>query len=580
MIAGNYLIVLGEGEEGARAQLLARAGKKLPQLQYISATDLCVVLADTALPWASFAGQRGLILGRLHGPDEAASLSRGVRESAAADCEAVIRDNWGDFLVLEQGVDARQVEVMRSAMGGLACYYLFRDGMLLLTNAPRILEAFDVDFVIDRQGVLRHLLSIVARGAATCLLGLAELERGHCLIWREGLVAIRPCWDPWRHAGRAGQMRDLAEAPALLRARIIEATRKSAQGYGHILLGLSGGLDSSVLAASLAQADVHFSCVTLVTPDGPGDERAYARLVARHLGKDLHEVEERASDIDIGHCAAAHLPRPVARCFAQSDDAIQMALAAKLGADAFMSGGGGDNIFCYVHSVRPLVDRILVEGPGRGAWRTARDLALLTDSPLARIIGRALGRCFARSHDYLWTLDTLYLSAQAHAIAREDLGHRWMAAAPGELPGKAQHVAWILGVLNHVEGFEREQVLPTLWPLLAQPLVETCLSIPSWAWLEGGQNRVLARKAFADLLPEPVLARRSKGSPDSFVIGVFEEKRREIERHLCEGWLADQGLIDVDAIARRCRQGPVHKDASCWSLWRLVDAESWARSWQ
>ncbi|ATI80840.1 hypothetical protein A6768_13195 [Sphingobium yanoikuyae] len=579
MTVGRYLVVLGRSEGNARDRLLIGARHALPRLNIVMDGAYCTVLADALLPRARFGEGRGCILGRLHGPDEAAFLTTGGRPSSAADWQAVTRDNWGDYLLIEESRGAPVVDIVRSAMGGLSCYHVSHAGLFLLSDAPRLLERLGINLAIDADAVLRQMLSNVSRGPATCLAGLGELERGYRLSWREGVVETEPYWNPWSYAGRAGQMKDLADAPVLVRKRVIEATRRTAKGYGHILLGLSGGLDSSILAASLAHTGAAFSCFTLVTHDGPGDERYHARLVARHLGKHLHEIEERPGDIDIARSAAAHLPRPVARCFAQSDDAIQMALASRLGVDALMSGGGGDNIFYYVHSVRPLVDRLLVEGLGKGAWRTARDLALLTDSPLGAIIGRALGRCLSRSHDYLWTLDTRYLRAEACTIRREALGHGWMKAPAGELPGKAQHIAWILGVLNHVEGFAREQVYPTLWPLLAQPLVETCLSVPSWAWLEGGHNRALARRAFAGLLPEPILARRSKGSPDSFAIGLFEQRKAQIERHLCDGWLAAQGLVDVDAIARGCRQGPVHKDGTVWSLLRLVDAESWARSW-
>eukprot|EP00456_Euglypha_rotunda_P074755 TRINITY_DN6868_c0_g1_i1.p2 TRINITY_DN6868_c0_g1~~TRINITY_DN6868_c0_g1_i1.p2 ORF type:complete len:108 (-),score=25.69 TRINITY_DN6868_c0_g1_i1:10-333(-) len=84
------------------------------------------------------------------------------------------------------------------------------------------------------------------------------------------------------------------------------------------------------------------------------------------------------------------------------------------------------------------------------------------------------------------------------------INHPWMRAPEGELPGKAQHIAWILGVLNHIEGSERERLQPTIWPLLSQPVVELCLTLPTWAWQADGQNRVIARKAFADLLPSQI----------------------------------------------------------------------------
>lgn len=575
MIPGEYLVLLGTGQKPLRAH----ARVALPQLKPIYSNAHCLILVDGRLPTALMDEAKGAVLGQMHGPDARAFGQTSARWQAFPSWEAITRDNWGDYIVVDAGADG-DVMVGRSAMGQLPCYHTEQDGSVILTNAPRIVRTLGIALEVDEDAVLRHLFNINARAAGTCLTGLFELEPGHCLTYARGKpMGVRSFWDPWRFAGKAGQYRDLPKAPQRLQESIIEATRKATAGRENVLLGLSGGLDSSILAASMAKAGVNFSCFTLVTPDGSGDERRYARAVAQHVGRPLHEIIEQGSDVDIRQSAAAHLPRPVARCFAQSGDKVQMALAQKLGADAFISGGGGDNSFCFVHSARPLADRLLTEGLGRGAWATARDIALLTDSPQWRVMVSAVRRMAARSHDYHWPLGYQYLSGRAQALNTDSLHHPWMATPQGELPGKAQHIAWILGVLNHIEGFGRERTHPTIWPLLSQPVVELCLSIPTWAWQAGGQNRVIARRAFADLLPPAILDRRSKGSPDSFVIGLFEERRREIGRFLCDGWLAAQGMIDVDAIAARCSRDQVDKDMSAWHLLRLVDAESWVRAW-
>lgn len=580
MIPGNFLILLGTAAPETWERLLRRARDHDPRLvqRYMSATSR--LLVDPALPCALMAEEKGAIVGILHGPDNKAFVPGERNDQAFPDWKAVIRDNWGDYVVLAQGEDLTGTCVARSPMGRLPCYHGACEGLVILSNAARLIRALGVPLDIDRQAVQRHLLNINVRLASTCLRELREIEAGHYLWLEDGRPVTRPHWDPWRHAGRDNQLRALDRAPGIVREKIVDATARQTRGRSHILLGLSGGLDSSILAASMAAAKVEFSCFTLVTPDGAGDERRYARLVAGHLGRKLFEIEERCDDIDITHSSAAHLPRPVSRCFAQSGDRIQMRLAEEIGADAYMSGGGGDNIFCYVHSARPLADRLLDTGPGRRAWRTAKDIALLTDSPQWKVMWRGLKRALARNRDYLWPLEQAFLGPEARSVVQADVMHDWMRTPPGELPGKAQHIAWILGVLNHLEGHEREHARPTLWPLLAQPVVEACLAIPSWAWIGGGQNRVIVRRAFAEFLPAEIIDRRSKGSPDSFVIDLFERNKAGIERLLCEGWLAAQGLVDVDAISRSCRQPQVHRDTSCWKLFRLVDAESWARCWQ
>src|SRR3546814_1569831 len=56
-----------------------------------------------------------------------------------------------------------------------------------------------------------------------------------------------------------------------------------------MLLLLSGGVDSSIVAACLAHAGCAFDCLTLVTANPSGDERSYARLAAESVGAALVE---------------------------------------------------------------------------------------------------------------------------------------------------------------------------------------------------------------------------------------------------------------------------------------------------
>ena len=58
--------------------------------------------------------------------------------------------------------------------------------------------------------------------------------------------------------------------------------------------------------------------------------------------------------------------------------------------------------------------------------------------------------------------------------------------------------------------------LPVCNPLVSQPVVEACLSVPSWAWREGGRDRALVRRAFAGTLPAAVSTARVKGTPGRF----------------------------------------------------------------
>lgn len=408
-------------------------------------------------------------------------------------------------------------------------------------------------------------------------MGLTELLPGYRLSSRPEGVSLDQLWSPWTFAARNVQIREKAEAVERLRSTAIACVRSLVSGFDHLLLNISGGLDSSIVAACLATSGTPFTSLTLATNEYAGDERSYARLVADATGSPLVEMFERTDKVDLSHCAGSHLPRPIARAFAQSADWANREVADQVGAQAFIGGAGGDNIFCFLQSAAPVADRLLMEGP-REAWRTAGDIAELAETDIVTVFATGVRRAWLRKPGFRWRLDPSFLSAKAIALADGARDHPWLEAPPRALPGKAGHIASLMNIQNHLEGFPRELARPVIAPLLAQPLVELCLRIPSWMWCEGGRDRAVARHAFADLLPVPIVERRLKGTPDGFIVRLFDENRDVIRDMLLNGMLARQGLLDRDAIARVIgKPGPLI-GLEFFRIMAILDVEMWARS--
>lgn len=132
------------------------------------------------------------------------------------------------------------------------------------------------------------------------------------------------------------------------------------------------------------------------------------------------------------------------------------------------------------------------------------------------------------------------------------------------------------GEIGRVE-YDRALELPMIAPLLSQPLVEFGLGVASWQWSEGGQDRALARRAFADVVPPQVLARRSKGRILSVFLPAFADNRAALREFLLEGWLAGAGILDRDAVAAGLERG-VGDPLSIMRMLEVADLEAWARS--
>lgn len=219
-----------------------------------------------------------------------------------------------------------------------------------------------------------------------------------------------------------------------------------------------------------------------------------------------------------------------------------------------------------------MADRLRREGIGRASITTAADIARLTDSSLPTVLARAMRRAWLRSPTYRWPVDARFLSTEAVARAGPP-AHRWLAAPRHALPGSAAHIGLMIAVEGLLE--TADGAIPEWAPLVAQPLVELCLSIPSWQWYEDGHNRAIARRAFCHRLPAEIAWRRDKGSPDGFVARLFEANRQILRELLLDGRLAGEGLLDRDALQRSfAREGPV-KGHDHNRLLRIADVEAW-----
>ena len=143
---------------------------------------------------------------------------------------------------------------------------------------------------------------------------------------------------------------------------------------------------------------------------------------------------------------------------------------------------------------------------------------------------------------------------------------------------KRDHIALILRSRHNIHGISWRA--PRLSPLMCQPLLETCLRIPTWLWPQGGVNRALARSAFASELPAPLRSRTVKPGPDSFIRAAFERNRTGLHTLLREGLLASSGLLDLEGLDEAFALDARSDGQSVRRILDLAEAENWARSWR
>lgn len=577
---GTRYLALAGGGPGERRALVRHIEARL-ELACILETDTLSVLIGADAPRLLSPMADGLIIGSLFARPPDADQVREMTPALWLELQRthghrLIHDFWGGYVAFLP--DGKDVRVIRDPSGAIPCYHVRHRGMTVIASHVRDLERLGlIAGRLNWAFLAAHLHRPGHHGQETGLVDVEELLPGHALRLGDlvaGTFAVEPIWQPWDHVSANHASPDEQSAGAL--EVLVDQTIGALAGqYRQVVLSLSGGLDSSIIAASLARAGAQTTCLTLATPDAEGDERSFAQAVADRFGLTVEARFYDLADIDVEKPATPHLSRPTARTFAQGSDRIRQTLAEELGAEAIFSGDGGDNVFCLMQSATPVVDRLLAEGPSRGVLATLDDMSRLTRCSMLAVARHALRKYRQRS--YAWPSSARYLSPHALDLSRTIAWHPWLSPPHGMLPGKAAHVALLVRTQNYQEAYLPGQARSIL-PLLAQPIVEFCLSVPTWAWCADGENRSVARAAFSDRLPESIVRRRTKGGPDSFCVRIVETQKPKLPTLLLDGLLAAQGLLDIDALAASLSD-PNLGGADHHRLLALADTESWAQSW-
>lgn len=513
---------------------------------------------------------------------KAASTSHLTTPSSAEfDKEAfasIFARYWGAYVAIDEA--GNEFQAAREPSGALPFYYAISSGVFVAASSARALtDAGAPPPQIDWHGVANCLYRAGLPSEQTALAGIRELLPGDRLRVRDNQITVDHIWSPWNCVAisdRSGE----AEHADILR-NVVDTTIASwVRQFPNVLVGVSGGLDSSIVTACARKASRGVRAVTVSTANAQGDERVYARELCGALEVPLIEEQYDLADIDLSRAAGAHLPRPVGRSIALAYNAAIARALQRSEAGAFFSGNGGDNVFAFSRSASAIADRFLHEGLTSGAWRTARDICDLTGCSIFRAI-RVARQILRRSRRYDWRPDRRLLSPQLLAeLDRSQLEHSWLDAPSDSLPGKAAHIAGLLRIQQHIDGTGPISGAPVIHPLLSQPVIEVCLGIPSWMWCRGGRDRAVARRAFADVLPPLIRHRTSKGGPDGFSAQFLTRFRKKAAERILDGHLVRQGIADRSRLETILTVDQLDFGAERVRILEFLNAEAWIGHWR
>jgi asparagine synthase (glutamine-hydrolysing) len=564
-VRARYALTFGRGAH--RHELLQRA-----RHLGLSETDKpnLLFVSDQRTPY--LCGADALLVGQLFSRQNRRlhELPAALFEPANLTDPGKLDGMWGNFALFFSSAGA--TGVYRDPSAGVPAY--------------RCGDGHDAVFVSDAE--LASELGLLERASPDLAFAVHWLQYPFLRSARTGIQRTReilpgtlhklgdgehwmetPVWRPADFITRRQAILDPIEAASRLR-EVALAIVPAQLDDGSFLLQLSGGLDSSIVAACLASSGRSFECVNFATRSPDGDERDFARAVAEFHRLPLREVEE-AGSVSLDPPTLLTF-RPTTNPLLAPFETVVGGAAGEMGADMLVDGAGGDNLFCYITSAAPVLDA-LRRGGLRQSLETVKDIAARADCTWWDVARAAMGYLRARTG---WKEDQSILRREV-ALRRAD-PHPWLEGLASAPPGKREHVQALVHIQHFLDRGSTGAALSH--PLMAQPLLELCLRIPSWLWMSGGRNRAVARDAFREILPSSVLERRAKGSLLSLFYRSFGRLRGGMLELLMSGRLRAEGIIDAAQVKSVFESEEWRRDDVQLRISEMVALELWLQTWR
>lgn len=582
MIPRRYLLLLSPvvGEAAGAAE----AAASRCDLRIVHQTDRLSFLAEDASACVPLETGEGAFIGTVFpaqtGGPRLSTVPRGMSHAIlASGGKAALTAFWGGYILASDDPHRDTLSVSRDPSGGMPCLMVAEGSLTAMASDPAtLLEAGFLRPAVAYSALLHHLIYPDLSTPETCLQGVRELLPGTRIECARGSSTLLPWWTPWDFTDQPLDL-PFPELSQRLRRTIDTCVSAWASCAKAALVTLSGGLDSSILASALADADISVIALNMVGETSAGDERAYARQACRHLGIALEEAAFDPDLVDLRLSSAPNRPRPVGTAHMQPLEAAIRWSGRSHNADALFNGMAGDSVFCSVGSALPVADAVLAHQTPRRIWQVTRDVASLADVGIAAV-GRQAARMIFHGRRPLCPGGVMpFLSDKARREAAVLERPPWLQPPAGTLPGRAYHVEMIARVQCFVDGFDRWTALPTVAPLLSQPVLELCLKIPTWHWVAGSKNRAVAREAYRSRLPSEVIDRRSKGGPGAMGVTVCLNNLPLVRERLLDGVLAQRGFLNRPALEQALSPETLLRRDGHADILGLVEAEAWIAYW-
>ncbi len=478
-------------------------------------------------------------------------------------------------------------------------YYEGHDFVLFASEVRALLATGLIPRVIDELALWEYLAYQSVPAPRTLIKDVHAMMPGSWLkIGMSGVIGEGRYWDPLERASNEALRATSAESRQKVRELLCESVALHLVSDVPVAAFLSGGIDSSAVAALMREAGQTPQTFSVVFSENGYSEAQYARQVAnlvRSEHREIHLTEQNLID---------QLPEALAALDQPTGDGVNTYIVSsavrQAGVKVVLSGLGGDEFFAGYPSFARLgraARYLQLWGRLPSGWRsfTSRAVeALGGASVIAAKTASILGGDGTIASIYP-PLRQVLSSSQRRSLLTErllsqvnDAQDPYMVALGAALarsPG-----AGVLSQISYAEARtymhdvllrDTDQMsmahgLEARVPLLDHKLVEYVMGLPDHHKRTNGTPKRLLVESLEGLLPAEIVYRPKQGFTLPFDVWMRGAMRTFCEERLSVERINSRRVLRPDQVQHLWRKFLAKSPHVTWSrLWILVVLEEW-----
>ena len=540
-------------------------------------------------------------------------VERGHRFTTKCDTEVLAHgyEEWGPDVVTHLNGQfafvvwdkARQrLMLARDRVGIKPLYYWHHNGAIVFGSELRAVVAHpDVPRELDFEALNQYLTYEHVPVPRSIFRNIHKLPPGHTLMVDASGLRIDKYWDfdltPSEHAPK----RSIAEWTEGLRDTLTQAVQMELMSDVPLGIFLSGGLDSSAIAALMMQAGVtSVESFSIAFDDPTFDESSYARQVASHLGTNHREQRlDETTLLDFVPHLAEVLDEPLGDssfipCYFLSKFARQYVTVA-------LGGDGSDELFAgysmfQAHKlagaynmvpgflrhgvINPLTQRIPLSMDNVSMDFKLKRFTSWSDLPPAHRHHLWMGSFSPNEKQSLLQPHVL----QSLAGDTFDLAEQYCADSnTHEELNRLLYMDMKLyldtDILTKVDRSSMANSMEIRVPFLNQVMLDFASQLPLDLKLRGFTRKYLLRQTMNGILPDSIVNRPKKGFNMPVAKWFRNQLKPLLQDTLSESAIKRSGVFRYEAVQQLIDDHLNARRDNRKSLWTLLVFQLWYDAW-